>query len=319
MKQRFFNKALWLFKTCRLKKAGIVVGVSGGIDSVVLLDLLQELSQPLHLNLCVVHVHHGSSVKKPIQDHRDQAKVFSKALAGEYGLDFVCPKEQPKESLKSEQDLRNFRHSCFQDILKQKQAQALALAHNRDDLLETRLIQLVRGCGPEGLKSMSAWHRSVVRPLIFWTRGEIQKYAKEQKLKWLEDPSNKDQAFLRNWMRNQWLPDLEACRPGAVKTLARSLELIAEEDPKKNKIFSSLAQGIKRNFFIEMPLVDQKRVLAIYMRQLKITNFGQSHIDELLKLAHRRKKAFSVRMLKRTWRFTADRISALPLQEDQAL
>ena len=316
MRQRFFNKAFRLFKTQGLKKLKLVAGLSGGIDSVVLLDLLRQLRGPFDLSLCVAHIHHGSSKQKPIEEHRDQAKAFAQALAKEYGLDFACPKG-PAKLLKSERDFRDFRHARFQDILRQKKAQVLALAHNSCDLLETRLIQLVRGCGPEGLRSMSAWRGSVVRPLLFWTREEIREYAREQKLKWLEDPSNKDNRFLRNWMRNQWLPDLEARRGGAVKSLARSLELSAKEDLKENNILSAIGpQGIKRDLFMEMPLADQKRLLAVYMRRLKIENFGQSHIDELLKWAERRKKSFSARMLKRTWRFTPGGISAQSLQKD---
>ena len=317
MRQRFFNKAFALFKTRRWQGGGLIVGLSGGLDSVVLLDLLRDLSRPCRLKLCVAHIHHGSSIKKPIQDYRDRAEAFARALAGEYGLDFVCP-ARPKKLLNSEQDLRDFRHARFRQILKQKKATALALAHNRDDLLETRLIQLVRGCGRQALKAMPSWRPPLVRPLVFWTRGEIHEYARRKKLKWLEDPSNKDTAFLRNWIRKRWLPDLENQRPGAVKSLSRSLELLAEGDsegePREDKaLLAVTAQAVRRDLLAEMPFADQKRAVAFYMRQVGISNFGQSHIEEILKLAGRREKTFSVRMLKRTWRFSLGGISVLPL------
>ena len=308
MKPYFFNESLKLFENHKLKDKKIVLAVSGGLDSVVLLDLLKELSFPCRLKLSVLHIHHGLSPKKKIKTYRDETKQFVFQLSSSYELDFFSP-EPPKEILQSEEDFRKFRHFCFKKILRQKQA-SLALGHNRDDLLETRLIKLVRGCGEEGLKGMKIWEPPYFRPLLHFSRKEIQKYALYRKLKWKEDPSNKDNNYLRNWMRNKWLPQLDNKRSGSLKSLARSLESISFVQKKNLHPSMITSRGIKRNLLMEMPLKEQKRVLAFYMRKLQLSNYGQSHIGEVLKQAERKEKKFSVKILKKTWTFTQGYIVA---------
>ncbi len=307
MKQYFFNKTLAFFKDHKIQNKKIILAVSGGLDSIILLDLLKELSRPCKLELYLGHIHHGMSDNKKIQSYRDKTKKFVNSLAQSYELEFLCP-DLPKASLKSEEDFRKFRHSHLKKMLKQKQADAIALAHNSNDLLETRLIQLIRGCGQEGLKGMKIWNTPYLRPLLVFSRQEIKNYAIEKKLKWKDDPSNKDNHHLRNWIRNKWLPSLEKKRLGSVKSLTRSLEAICPSRDKDLFLLAITPKGIKRNLLIEMPLKEQKQVLALYMRKLKLSNYGQSHISEILKQAERQKKEFSVKILKRTWIFTQDYI-----------
>ena len=311
MKKYFFNKTLAFFKDYKIQDKKIILGVSGGLDSIVLLDLLKELSAPCRLQLYIAHIHHGPSSTQSLKKHRDKAKKFVKRLSLSYGLDFLCP-PQSKKKLKSEEDFRGFRHSRLKKILTQKKGDLIALAHNKNDLLETRLIHLIRGCGEKGLKSLSARNPPYLRPLLFWTRREIQAYAEQKKLKWLDDPSNKDNHYLRNWIRNRWLIDLESKRSGSIKSLARSLEALSpfEEKPEGQSSCFLSSKGIKRKRLIELPLKEQKRVLAFYMRKIGLSHYGQSHIEEILKQAERAEKEFSAQILKKTWVFTLDRIFA---------
>ena len=302
MKQRFFNLVLKLFKEHNIKNKKIIVGLSGGLDSVVLFDLLKELSQPCKLKLYVAHVHHGNSAQKNIKNYRDKARKFVLSLCEKDNLEFLSPKNTNK-ILKSEEEFRKLRHSYFKKAFKQKKTDLIALAHNQDDLLETNLINLIRGSGLQGLKSMSYYENPYLRPLLFFTREEIKSYASKQKLKWLEDPSNKDNKFLRNWIRNKWLKDLESKRQGSIKSLARSL-LTLREEREKNLTSSIDTKGIKRSFFMELSLKDKKRVLAFYMRKKNLSNYAQSHIEELIKHSERSQKEFSIKLLKKTWFFT---------------
>ena len=313
MKKYFFNKTLKLFKDYKIQNKKVILGVSGGLDSVVLLDLLKELSGPCQLQLYSAHIHHGPSSKKNLQNYRDKAKKFVKQLSLSYDLEFLCP-PQTKKILKSEEDFRNLRHSHLKKFLKQKKGDFIALAHNKNDLLETRLIQLIRGCGEKGLKALSAHNPPYLRPLLFWTRRDIQNYAEQKKLKWLDDPSNKDNHYLRNWIRNNWLANLESKRSGSIKSLSRSLEVLSlceGQNKDKNLCFLAVSsKGIKRKLLMEWPLKEQKRVLAFYMRQKGLSHYGQSHIEEILKQAERAQKEFSVPILKKTWFFTLDYIYA---------
>ena len=307
MKLHFFNKTLKLFKEYKIQNKKIIVGVSGGLDSVVLLDLLKELSHPCQLKLYVAYIHHGNSSQKKIKIYRDKAGEFVSILSQKRGLDFLSP-EPISKTLKSEEEFRQLRHFYFKECLKQKKTDLIALAHNKDDLLETRLIQLIRGCGSQGLSSMSYYQLSYLRPLIFWTRKEIKSYALKQNLKWLEDPSNKENKFFRNWIRNKWLKDLEHKRQGSVKSLARSLESLSAYKEKDLQTFID-SKGIKRKFFMELSSKEQKRVLAFYMRQISLSNYGQSHIEEIIKQSERARKQFSIQLLKKTWIFSKDYIT----------
>ena len=309
MKKQFFNKSLKFFKEHKIQNKKIILAVSGGLDSAVLLDLFKELSAPNQLKLYVIHIHHGLSPKKQIQNYRKKTKEFVKKLSQFHGLEFLSP-SQPKTFLKNEEDLRNFRHQHLKKFLKQKQAHAIALAHNKNDLLETRLIHLIRGCGFKGLNSMPIWESPYLRPLLLWTRLEIETYARQNQLKWLEDPSNKDNRPLRNWIRNQWLPELENKREGAIKSLARSLDSLISTQNEDLDPAAVNSKGIKRKLFMEMPLWEQKRILAFYMRKLQLSNYGQSHIEEILKQTERTEKQFSIKVLKKTWLFTRNYIIA---------
>ena len=309
MKQHFFNKTLELFKSYKIKNKKMLLAVSGGLDSVVLLDLLKELSSPCKLQLCSIYIHHGQSLNKEIENYRDKAKNFICSLSQSYGVEFLSPTAS-KKMLKSEKDFRDFRYYHFEKMIKEKKTDSIVLAHNSDDLLESRLLQLLRGCGPEGLISMQAWKAPYLRPLLGFTKKEIKNYATQNKLSWMEDPSNKDNQYLRNWIRNKWLMDLERKRTGSIKSLARSLEALT---PTQNKDFCFSAiypQGIQRQLLIEMSEKNQKRVLAFYMRKLGLSNYGQSHIEEILKQIKRKEKKFSIKILKKTWTFTDKWISA---------
>ena len=307
MKSQFFNQTLKLFKEYNIQNQKIILGISGGLDSVVLFDLLKELSRPCRLKLYIAHIHHGGCSQKNIKNYRDKARKFVLSLSEKDNLEFLSSKPAVK-ILKNEEEFRSFRHSCLKKNLKQKKADLIALAHNQDDQLETRLIQLIRGCGPQGLKGMSHYEAPYLRPLIFWTRKEIESYALKQKLKWMEDPSNKDNKHLRNWIRNKWLKELESQRQGSVKSLARSLESLNENKIKELQ-FCVDSKGIKRQLFIELSLKEKKRVLAFYMRQAVLSNYGQSHIEEILKHNERLQKRFSITLLKRKWFFTKDYIT----------
>ena len=309
MKQPFFNKSFEYFKNHKIQNKTIILAVSGGLDSVVLLDLLKELSSPCQLQLYVAHIHHGMSYENKIKNYRNKAKDLVSQLSLSYKLDGLYP-DWPIKELKSEEDFRNFRRFHLERFLKQKQADAIALAHNSNDLLETRLIQLIRGCGEKGLKSLQIWKAPYLRPLLFFTRQEIKSYALQNNLQWIEDPSNKDNHYLRNWIRNKWLKDLENKRSGSVKSLARSLESLDSHQNEDSCILAVTPQGVKRALLMEMPVKEQKRVLAFYMRKLQLSNYGQSHIEEILKQAERVEKKFSVKILKKTWAFTTNYITA---------
>ena len=368
-----FHETLKSFKKLSIQHKKMIVGVSGGLDSMVLMRLLQELSSVCKLEFLISYIHHGLANDKKTQDYRDKAyKLISQTCEKN---NFLFFSSKSKKRLKSEEAFRNFRHREFKKLLKQEKADLIVLAHNQNDLLETRLINLIRGSGRQGLNSMKFYQAPYLRPLLNFSREEIKKYCKTCKLNFLEDPSNKDNSYLRNWIRNKWLKDLEKKRSGSLKSLARSLELLSDTSASKSynshsvrnfhekrnlpthnnknkgdligkseagkrnnnkettrtddtkikaeeKIIAEkgisvrkeitklvTSKGINRKFFLELSLEDQKRILASYMRRLKFSNYGQSHIQELIKHNKRTEKNFQIKLLKKTWVFTEDQIT----------
>jgi tRNA(Ile)-lysidine synthase len=201
--------------------------------------------------------------------------------------------------LKSEAEFRDFRYRALRAWRKRLNCQAVVLAHHRDDLLETRLLRLIRGSGPFGLRAMSRRTGDLWRPLLDVSRAEIEEYAREIRLPWLEDPTNADENLaLRNWLRRDWLPRLESRRQGAAKALARSLELLSEAKRThfETQDFGPFV-GLRREGIASLPRPRQRSIVARYLRGLGLQGYGQSHVNEILKRLSTRRREFEFEML----------------------
>lgn len=205
--------------------SSILLGLSGGLDSVVLLHLLYQLSLRFTWRLGAMHVHHG------ISSQADDWAAFCGDLCALYGVPLQIQRVdiQPLRSLGIEAAARKLRH----DALSQQQVDYLALAHHQDDQAETLLLQLLRGSGVRGASAMPpVRHRAgapvLLRPLLDVPRSRLLDYARQHALQWVEDESNADEAYPRNFLRHRILPLLEQRFPACRKTLARSARLFAE-------------------------------------------------------------------------------------------
>lgn len=301
-----------------LQKSGdlpspLLVAVSGGADSVVLLDILHRWQRLLKIELVVGHVHHGiaSSIKQT--QFRNRAQKLVKKLAQERGLKWVTNRVQTqgKKSKttriqnQSEAALRELRQRHFAKWKSRYGCQSVVYAHHLDDLLETRLLRLLRGTGVEGLGSMVVVRGGKIRPLLGVTRDEILSYAQERKLKWFEDPSNRQgRESLRNWIRNDWLPSLERRQLGASKAIARSLALLASTS--EGVEVPSQYVGLRRKEMKKTSSVQQSAMLASYIRGLGVKNYSQNHIQEVLKRLDTRQKHLTFQMLGVEFHLTPD-------------
>ncbi len=197
----------------------VAIAVSGGLDSVCLLDLLHRIAGWHGGSLSVITVDHGT--RPGSAGDAD----FVEDLAASLGV----PCARADLSLgpgASEATLRDGRYAVFEAI----DVDRVALAHHREDLAETVLLHLIRGTGVAGLSGMR-WRRGrYVRPLLEVSRAQLRDWAEHRGLAHREDPSNADPRFLRNRLRHEVLPLLEDLRPGATKGIARSARLAADED-----------------------------------------------------------------------------------------
>ena len=205
--------------------SSILIGLSGGVDSVVLLHLLHELSSRFSWQLSALHVHHG------ISRNADDWAGFCADLCARYPIPLHIERVDiaPLRAQGIEAAARKLRHAAFA----RQPCDFVALAHHADDQAETLLLQLLRGAGVRGASAMPQFiNRTgsvpLVRPLLHCSRDEILAYAAAHQLQWIEDESNADDSYPRNFLRHRVLPLLGEKFPAYRGTLARSARHFAE-------------------------------------------------------------------------------------------
>jgi tRNA(Ile)-lysidine synthase len=198
----------------------VLVAVSGGADSVALLDVLHALAGPLGLTLAAAHVHHG------LHPDADAWAAGVRLRCDRLGV--PCHVEQvavkrgpPWEGLEAE--ARRARHDALARIARATGAARIATGHTAEDQAETVLMRLLQGAGPRGLGGIAPVRGILIRPLIESRRAEIEAHLRARGLPWVEDPSNRDPAMLRNRIRHDLLPFMAELTGGAVvEALGRS-------------------------------------------------------------------------------------------------
>ena len=302
-----FHHLLEEFRKYKLQELHLLVGVSGGLDSMTLLASLCELKSPLSLKISVVHVRHGAQ-NQAQKKFQNQARKKVEDFCQKNQLSFFEADPGEFEKKQNEAEMRTYRYQIFSQFLKESKAHFLVLAHTKEDLLETRLIRLIRGTGGQGLRAMTFNRQGILRPFIHLSRRYIKDYALASKLKWEEDPSNQSIDYsLRNWIRKKWLPQLEKVRSGSVETLARSLDLLVSlEEGQLVEEMENICQNLIRNQSLKRKLPflfeDQKKILAYYFKKQGFKDYRTSHILELLKQMSRPQKKFSFSLLGKTWK-----------------
>ncbi|MGZ3525757.1 MAG: tRNA lysidine(34) synthetase TilS, partial [Thermodesulfobacteriota bacterium] len=188
----------------------LIVGVSGGVDSMVLLHLLNACREAFDLSLIVAHVNHGL---RPVESEKEAELVQKEAarlgLPFEYGQ-FNVKEFQKRGGLSPQDAARRVRFHFFHNLLQKHHAQKIALGHHADDQVETVLLRLIRGSGLQGLKGMLPIRDGkVIRPLLGVWEEEIQSFAMEKKIPFLSDSSNLKKDYLRNRIRLALIPMME--------------------------------------------------------------------------------------------------------------
>lgn len=216
----------------------LILGYSGGLDSRVLLQVLHELQSvwQTDFEFTAVYVNHG--LQKEANDWQQHCKQTAESLGIRFISAAVSIEKNTSESL--EELARNARYEVFQGHL--KKGDVLCLAHHQEDQAETVLLRLLRGSGPLGLSGMRANSARgdfiVLRPMLSLPKQWLESYAREHQLQWIEDPSNTETEYDRNYLRHQVMPVLEQRWPNVSKRLARSAELSAESA----RLLDSLAE-----------------------------------------------------------------------------
>ncbi len=204
----------------------VVVAVSGGVDSVVLLHQLNALKEEIGISLVVAHLEHGIR-----GDESKGDQEYVQKLAQSLGLNFVTasvdvPKVARETGCGIEETARNERYKYLRQTMTEQGANRIATGHNADDRAETVLINIMRGSGLDGLSSIGAVSSEVVRPLIETTRAEVEEYATINNIGYVEDSTNIDTDYTRNRVRHVLLPEIERdYNPKVKQALGRLADL----------------------------------------------------------------------------------------------
>ena len=265
--------------------ARVRLGLSGGRDSVVLLAILAELSVENNFVLECVHVHHGISPKA------DQWAEFCATLCATRGLriDIVRVKLGDLSAKGLEATARAARYA----VLFREGADFVLTAHHLQDQAETVLLQLLRGSGAKGLAAMSRSqadnYGGILRPLLDEAPAELLAFAESAGLQWIEDESNEDTRFRRNFIRHEVLPRVEARFPGATRAIARSAAHLAETQGLLEELATidlaaiGKAGGLDVGCLSGLNGARAKNVLRTYFSQNSLEMPQTAHLEELLR------------------------------------
>ena len=294
----------------------LLLAVSGGMDSQFLLRILVKLQTLLKLELSVVHVHHGFNGDEDQIEYRDRAYDLVKSFCLENNISFYSNLDKDRgninileslshfETMKSEADFREYREFVYDHFLTKLDISRVVLAHHQEDLIETRLLRMIRGVGPEGLEAMKEVSGKKIRPLLKYSRTELYGWMMDSGGQWIEDPSNKKTDYLRNWIRREWLPSLETRVPGGVKNFSRSLLRIEEGENFSQTQWERVvrhSESILRKPFAELDLPSKRGIVAKFFNEKNIYGYTENHINEFIKRLDTDRKRFTFILVKRSW------------------
>lgn len=248
-----------------------IVAVSGGVDSVVLLHMLENRALPdfsEQAQFIVAHFDHG------IREGSGDDAVFVRELAKEYDYSFELYRANLGKNC-SEEQARQERYDFLRQCSKKYNASGIVLAHHRDDVVETVILNLIRGTGWRGLSSLRS-NAELRRPLLSFSKQQLIDYAKQHHLTWVEDATNTDEKYLRNYIRHRLIPKAESRDTNFIThiltCISKSTTQREEIDGMLDKITASFVNGegynIRRYEFVMMPTSVVKEITYFVLLKL---------------------------------------------------
>lgn len=276
---------------------GIVIGVSGGPDSMTLLNILNNLKEKLNIKLYVAHINH--SIRKEADEETEYVKEFCKKIDVEFFAKKVKVEEIAKElKIGTEEAGRNIRYEFFEEVAHKVGANKIATAHNLNDNAETVLMNIIRGTSVSGLKGIDKVRDGkYIRPIIECSRAEIEDYCKEKNLNPRYDKSNNENIYTRNKIRNLLIPFLQKeFNPNIVEGINRLSQIATEEEQFINKVvekeYEKLQIAVDNNIILNLKefnkldyVIKSKLILYTISKVYgKTSGIEKKHIDDIIKL-----------------------------------
>ena len=277
----------------------IVVGVSGGPDSITLLYCLNKYKEKLGYEIVVAHINHLIR-KDSTEDEQFVENVCKEMKIKCYIKRADIIKMEEKEKRGEEETRRIVRYAFFDEIAQKESANKIAIAHNMNDNAETVLLNLIRGCGLSGLEGIQPKeYNKYIRPLINCKREEIEAYCEKNKLNPRIDYTNKENIYKRNKIRNELLPYLKELNPNIVQNLSRLSKIVKNENTYINKEVENIYNKIgseslgkielEVNSFNNLPInIRQNLILYVIQKLLGTTrNIQKVNIDDIIEMSRR--------------------------------
>ncbi len=280
-------------------KECVLVGLSGGPDSVCLLHILAELIEEMSLSLYAAYIDHGLRPSETPEEIK-----FCKNLCNGLSVYLTVRPVDVKSyalntGLSKQEAARRLRYKVLEEVASELGADKIALGHNADDQVETFFINILRGTGPRGLSGIPPVRENIIRPLIEIRRSEIERFLEERRIKYIIDSSNLKRDYLRNWLRLSFIPELKKVNPSLTETMTRMFSILREEEAYFDIIVTKTLMRLitrKREGYIELFLspieVIDKVILRRVLRRviddvIGLREVGFIHIEDIIELIKR--------------------------------
>ena len=277
----------------------IVVGFSGGPDSLSLLNILNQLSDEYKIKLYAVHFNHMIRGEEAYRDEN-----FARDFCKKNGIEFFCKRMEvlkyaDENGMSCEEAGRFLRYKYFNEVFKKVGAQKIAIAHNMNDQAETVIMHFLRGAALTGLSGISPVRDEIyIRPLIFCTRDDIENYCREKKLTPVTDSTNSDVYYKRNRVRHEIIPYIKKYfNPAIIESLSRQAVIAKEDDDFLNREAERKLNELKSGDgylvedFCKLHNALKKRVMRLIIKNVKgnLNMIEAVHVEKCIEVIERRK------------------------------
>ncbi|MCL0040470.1 tRNA lysidine(34) synthetase TilS [Thermodesulfovibrionales bacterium] len=249
----------------------LLVGLSGGPDSVCLLTILSKLKSEFNIAIFAAYIDHGLRPEETPYEI-DFCRKLCKALDIPVIIKSIDVKSHARErGLNRQEAARELRYEAFDEIASETNAGKIALGHNADDQAETILMRLFRGAGPLGLSGIPPVRRQIVRPLIETERSEIDRFLKSEGIGFVTDSSNRSDKYQRNKIRHLIIPAIKEMNSDFIRTVSRAADILRDEEKYFETIITKRLMTLvsrKSDLFVELFLSPLEAMDTVILRRV---------------------------------------------------
>ncbi|MBE6608541.1 MAG: tRNA lysidine(34) synthetase TilS [Ruminococcaceae bacterium] len=262
----------------------ILVGLSGGADSVVLLHLLKKEAALRGFSLLALHVNHMIR-----GEEADRDEAFCRELCKKWEISFTSEKVDipaiaKREKCGLEEAARNCRYKIFNNFCKENGIKRIATAHNSSDNLETVIFNIARGSSLKGVTGIPAVRENIIRPLIFCTKSEIIEYAAENRLEYVYDSTNSDTDYSRNLIRHKIVPELQKLNPSVEDAISRMTLLVRDDSDFIEKEAAKFSDSKTESLLSLEPAILRRVIKNMYSSYGGKGDLSYTHISDVISL-----------------------------------